>query len=65
MSILNIAAVDLGASSGRVMLATYHTENQHIDLQEIHRFKNQFVNQDGHDCWDLVYLENEIVTGLR
>lgn len=65
MSILNIAAVDLGASSGRVMLATYHTENQRISLQEIHRFKNQFIDQDGHDCWDLAYLEHEIVTGLH
>ncbi|SEQ29074.1 rhamnulokinase [Basfia succiniciproducens] len=65
MTILNIAAVDLGASSGRVMLASYSTENHKISLEEIHRFKNQFVSQNGHDCWDLAYLENEIVNGLR
>lgn len=65
MSILNIAAVDLGASSGRVMLSTFDTDEQHITLEEIHRFKNQFTQRDGHDCWDLLYLEKEIVTGLR
>ncbi|MDG2917003.1 rhamnulokinase [Bisgaard Taxon 10/6] len=65
MSILNIAAVDLGASSGRIMLSTYHIDNQAISLEEIHRFKNQFISQNGHDCWDLLALEKEIVTGLR
>ncbi|PJG82225.1 rhamnulokinase [Caviibacterium pharyngocola] len=65
MGILNIAAIDLGASSGRVMLSTYHTENKQLSLVEIHRFKNQFISYQGHDCWDLVYLENEILTGLR
>ncbi|PJG84679.1 rhamnulokinase [Conservatibacter flavescens] len=65
MTILNIAAVDLGASSGRVMLATYHTEQQQISLTEMHRFKNQLHRRNGHDCWDLVYLENAIVTGLQ
>lgn len=65
MGILNIAAVDLGASSGRIMLSTYHIDNQTISLEEIHRFKNQFISQNGHDCWDLFALETEIVTGLR
>ncbi|WP_439291160.1 rhamnulokinase [Lonepinella koalarum] len=64
MTNLNIAAVDLGASSGRVMLATYTTNSQQITLNEIHRFKNQFIHQNGHDCWDLDYLEKEILTGL-
>ncbi|KAE9526465.1 rhamnulokinase [Testudinibacter aquarius] len=62
---LNIAAIDLGASSGRVMLATYQVENQQISLQEIHRFKNQLNHRNGHDCWDLSYLEHEIITGLN
>ncbi|TCP93426.1 L-rhamnulokinase [Cricetibacter osteomyelitidis] len=62
---LNIAAIDLGASSGRVMLATYQIENQQISLQEIHRFKNPLHHRNGHECWDLAYLENEIITGLN
>ncbi len=65
MTSLNIAAVDLGASSGRVMLATYTTENQQITLNEIHRFKNQFITQNKSDCWDLAYLEQEILIGLN
>ncbi len=65
MSVFNIAAVDLGASSGRVMLASYQSGDHGISLQEIHRFKNQLRWKDGHSCWDLAYLEQEIVTGLR
>ncbi|MCK3657752.1 rhamnulokinase [Pasteurellaceae bacterium Pebbles2] len=65
MNKLNIAAVDLGASSGRVMLATYDTQTQEISLKEIHRFKNQFISQQGSDCWDLNYLEEEILKGLH
>lgn len=33
-------AVDLGASSGRVMLARYHRECRSLTLREIHRFTN-------------------------
>ncbi|AHG76624.1 Rhamnulokinase [Mannheimia varigena USDA-ARS-USMARC-1296] len=65
MTILNIAAVDLGASSGRVMLASFDTQSHHLSLSEAHRFKNQFIEQNGHFCWDLTYLEQEIIAGLR
>lgn len=65
MTILNIAAVDLGASSGRVMLASFDTQSHHLSLSEAHRFKNQFIEQNGHFCWDLTYLEQEIIVGLR
>lgn len=65
MSIFNIAAIDLGASSGRVMLASYQSDNDDISLQEIHRFKNQLQQKEGHSCWDLMYLEQEIITGLQ
>lgn len=65
MTILNIAAIDLGASSGRVMLASFNTESHHISLNEAHRFKNQFIEQKGHFCWDLAYLETEIIKGIR
>lgn len=34
-------AVDIGASSGRLMLAKVNS-NQQIQLEEIHRFKNGF-----------------------
>lgn len=65
METLNIAAIDLGASSGRVMLATYEVEDESIQLREIHRFKNQLQEKEGHTCWDLQALEQEILCGLK
>lgn len=56
-------AVDIGASSGRLMLAECD-ENEHIKLKEIHRFKNGFKKNDGHDRWNIDYLIHEILTGL-
>lgn len=57
MAVKNIVAVDLGASSGRVMLATWQVENRQLALKEIHRFTNRLVEQDGHHLWDLYALE--------
>lgn len=61
----NIAAIDLGASSGRVMLATWEQASHRVTLSEVHRFSNTLVPKDGHDTWDLDALEQEIVTGLN
>lgn len=64
MAVRNSVAVDLGASSGRVMLAQWHSATQKIVLKQVHRFPNAFVTVDGHDCWDLDRLEREILLGL-
>lgn len=64
MTIRNLAAIDLGASSGRVMLARWDADRQKLTLNEIHRFTNGFKQVAGHDCWDLDRLEREILTGL-
>ncbi|KRM98959.1 rhamnulokinase [Loigolactobacillus rennini] len=56
-------AVDIGASSGRLMLA--NIENQHFKLKEVHRFKNGFRAEDGHDRWDVDHLVKEILVGLE
>lgn len=64
MTVRNIAAIDLGASSGRVMLASYHTGTRRIALKEIHRFTNQLTRAEGHDIWDVEYLEQQMLTGL-
>lgn len=40
MTFRNCVAVDLGASSGRVMLARYERECRSLTLREIHRFNN-------------------------
>lgn len=55
-------AVDIGASSGRLMLA--NLENGKMTLTEIHRFKNGFKQVAGHDRWDIDYLGAEIIAGL-
>ncbi|MFB9770042.1 rhamnulokinase [Lactiplantibacillus modestisalitolerans] len=57
-------AVDIGASSGRLMLAEINNQQQ-IQLKEMHRFKNGFKKADGHDRWNIDYLIHEILTGLE
>ena len=65
MSYRHCVAVDLGASSGRVMLAGYQPGQQTLALREIHRFTNSLQKVDGFDCWDLDSLEGEIRRGLE
>lgn len=65
MSIRHCVAVDLGASSGRVMLASYQPGPRALTLREIHRFTNSLQKVDGFDCWDVDSLEGEIRCGLE
>ena len=60
-----IAAIDLGASSGRVMLSSYQSQTAKLTLIEIHRFSNGYKSDGKNFCWDLLYLEQEIITGLN
>ena len=60
-----IAAIDLGASSGRVMLSSYRSQTGKLTLTEIHRFSNGYKSDGKNFCWDLTYLEQEIITGLN
>ena len=55
-------AVDLGAESGRVMLAVVSDER--LALEEIHRFGNGPVELDGTLRWDFERLMSEIKTGI-
>lgn len=55
-------AVDIGASSGRHMLGW--VENGKIRMEEIYRFDNGMVKKDGHLCWDLEKLFQEILNGM-
>lgn len=57
------AAVDIGASSGRLMLS--EVVDGKIVMEEIHRFYNGLSEKDGHMCWDTEYLFGEIKTGLK
>src|ERR1017187_9317816 len=55
-------AVDLGAESGRVMLATL--EQGRLSLEELHRFPNISVLLPTGLYWDSFRLFHEIVQGL-
>lgn len=61
----NYIAVDIGASSGRLVKGTLHKNSGKIQLQEIHRFSNSFTEKEGHQYWDVDYLFVEIVKGLQ
>ncbi|BDH44121.1 rhamnulokinase [Salmonella enterica subsp. enterica serovar Choleraesuis] len=65
MTLRHCVAIDLGASSGRVMLARYDGQQQRLELSEIHRFANGLRKVDGYDCWDVDALEQEIRHGLQ
>lgn len=58
----HFAAVDLGASSGRVMLGRW--DGSRIELEERHRFANGPVLVGGHRYWDALHLWDEIKAGL-
>ena len=56
-------AVDLGAESGRVMLGTL--AEGRVTLEEIHRFPNRSLTENGHLHWDLAHLQGEIFAGIE
>lgn len=57
------AAIDIGASSGRVIVG--EVIDGLLRLTEVHRFENGLVESDGHLCWDIDRLFEEVVAGLR
>ena len=57
------AALDFGATSGRVILGEW--ANERLRLTEVHRFPNAFRSLAGHDYWELGTLWHEALTGLR
>ena len=65
MTFRHCVAVDLGASSGRVMLARFDAAKRSLSLREIHRFVNNLHKQDGFETWDIDGLEAEIRIGLN
>ncbi|HEY5180257.1 MAG TPA: FGGY family carbohydrate kinase, partial [Dermatophilaceae bacterium] len=59
---LTVAAVDLGASSGRVMAGRVGTGS--LDLLEVHRFVNGPVRIGPTLHWDVLGLYREVLHGL-
>lgn len=62
MSTRHFAAVDLGATSGRVILATI-AEGK-ISMEEIHRFADPIIQMQGHFYWDFPAIYKSVVEGL-
>lgn len=59
---MKLLAVDLGASSGRTILATI--ENGRIQLDETHRFANGIVESNGELHWDIHELTRQVKQGI-
>ena len=56
-------AVDIGASSGRHMLASM--QDGKMQLEEVYRFPNGMDDKNGTLCWDVDRLFAEIKNGLK
>ncbi len=56
------AAVDLGATSGRVILGTWSSDR--LTTTEVHRFPNAIHSLGEHDYWNVTSLWSEVRTGL-
>lgn len=57
-----VLAVDIGASSGRHILGWL--EDGILKQQEVYRFENNIVNQNGTLVWDIEHLVSEVKAGL-
>lgn len=58
----NIIAVDLGATSGRVILA--RVGDGRLRMEELHRFPNRLEEREGRFYWDIRALYEQILRGL-
>jgi hypothetical protein len=64
MSKVSCAAIDMGASNGRVVVA--ETDGERISLREALRFETPLVGDPcGYHCWDVDLVEARIREGLR
>lgn len=60
---LRLAAADLGAESGRIVVGVF--DGDRMTLEEAHRFANVPVRMAGTLHWDALRLWGDIETGLR
>ena len=60
---MRLAAVDLGAESGRVVVGTF--DGRRLSLEDMHRFPNVPVPVAGTLHWDTLRLFGDVLTGLR
>lgn len=63
-SVKKVLALDLGASSGRAILASYNFETGALTTEEVHRFENNPVEKNGTLYWDIEALVSNIREGV-
>lgn len=63
MTRTTVAAIDLGATSGRVIVGVF-TPSAGLQLTEVHRFPNGFSQLGSHCYWDVGGLYAEVAKGL-
>ena len=59
----NYIAIDLGATSGRVILAC-KGEDSTLSMETLHRFTTPLLERDGKYYWDIFEIRDEIISGL-
>ena len=59
---MRLLGFDLGAESGRAALGTL--DDQSLRIEEIHRFANEPLRENGHLCWNLPALWENVRLGL-
>ena len=60
---MNILAFDLGASGGKLFLATLN--NDEISFKDIHRFENVSHSVNGTLYWDILGIYKEMKRGIK
>ena len=58
-------AVDLGATSGRVMAGIWLADSETLDLEVVNRFPTSTTKINGNLHWDILGIFNSIKEGLR
>ena len=56
-------SIDLGATSGRTIIARY--DGERVEMSELTRFETTQIHRDGHVFWDLPHLRDEILLALQ
>ena len=56
-------AIDIGASSGRHILGW--VEDGRMHLKEVYRFENRLAEKNGHRCWEMDRLWQNVLAGLK
>ena len=57
-------AIDLGATSGRVILASV-AEDKTVSLETVHRFRTPMIEEEGKYFWDIQDIFQNIIRGLK